>query len=277
MSDSLASGLPYPDGAPLELLFERADLRRFDLPEPLVLAYGGPLGFHGPCLYANFVASVDGVVALDVAAESGGIISRASEADRFVMGLLRACADAVLIGAGTFRKASKTQFHAEAIYPPAAPWFAQVRRRLGLRPKPRFVLVTGSGAIDPTGPALEDALVFTTGAGERRLRGRVPSSTRIVASTELRLPDVVSLLRSEGLSAVLTEGGPSLFAELVASGLVDELFVTASPVLFGRLANDRRKSLSDGLDLGGTPLELLSVRRHGSYLFSRYALRTLRS
>src|SRR5438128_1967001 len=93
---------------PLQLLFEREGLPVFDLPEPLQVCYGGPFGLPGQCVYANFVASVDGVVALRTKEESGHIISGGSEADRFVMGVLRACADAVLIGAGTFRKAPGT-------------------------------------------------------------------------------------------------------------------------------------------------------------------------
>ncbi|HYU63230.1 MAG TPA: dihydrofolate reductase family protein, partial [Verrucomicrobiae bacterium] len=55
-------------------------------------------------VYANFVSSIDGIVALEAGtAPSGGIISGRNEADRFVMGLLRAFADAVLVGAGTVR------------------------------------------------------------------------------------------------------------------------------------------------------------------------------
>ena len=76
----------------LQLLFEREGLPSFDLPEPLRTDYGGGFGLPERCLYANFVASVDGVVALRTQEESGHIISGGSEADRFVMGLLRACA-----------------------------------------------------------------------------------------------------------------------------------------------------------------------------------------
>jgi hypothetical protein len=61
-------------------------------------------------------------------------------------------------------------------------------------------------------------------------------------------------------------------AELVHDRVLDELFVTTSPTLFGRFPDDGRKSLTAGLDLTGAPLELLSLRRHASYLFSRYAL-----
>jgi riboflavin biosynthesis pyrimidine reductase len=261
------------DCAPLELLFEPADLPRFDLPAALVRAYGGGLGFDSPCLFANFVASLDGVVALSGSGESGHVVSQGSAADRFVMGLLRACADAVLVGAGTFRAAAGELWLPDAIFPGAADEFAETRRRLGLRAQPKLVLVTRSGQIDPDQPALHGALIATTRTGEAVLRSRVPSDARVVVigSDSLRLRDVLALLRAEGASRVLTEGGPTLFAELLCEELVDELFVTRSPVLFGRYRNDLRKSLADGLDLGGTALELAGVRRHASHLFLRYS------
>jgi hypothetical protein len=90
---------------PLDVLFEKSGLPSYDLPADLERLYGGGLGFEAPRLYANFVSSLDGVVALEGEKHSSQMISGQSEADRFVMGLLRACADAVLIGAGTLRAA----------------------------------------------------------------------------------------------------------------------------------------------------------------------------
>jgi len=259
---------------PLETLFERTDLPRFDLPPSLSQAYGGVLGFQRPRVFANFVTSVDGVVALPEPTESGHIISKSSRADRFVMGLLRACADTVLVGAGTFRKTRGALFRADAIYPDGAAAFAELRERLGLPREPRFVVVTRSGTIDPGEPALEGALVVTSRVGEAALRGRVSPNTEIVAlgADTLLLTDVVALLRKRGTVLLLTEGGPSLFAEAARAKLVDELFVTTSPSLFGRFGGDRRKSLADGTDLAGLSMELLAAKRHGSYLFLRYAL-----
>ena len=72
---------------PIELLFERDGLPRFDLPAALATSYGGDFGLARPALYANFVSAVDGVVALPGPGESGGVVSGASEPDRFVMGL----------------------------------------------------------------------------------------------------------------------------------------------------------------------------------------------
>jgi riboflavin biosynthesis pyrimidine reductase len=263
-----------PGGQPLELLFEHSDLPRLELPSELIASYGGTLGFESPCVYANFVASLDGVVALAGDAESGQIISGKNPADRFVMGLLRSCADAVLVGAGTFRKSPGHLWLPDRIYPAAGAFFAEARQRLGLAAKPQFVLVSASGEIDIGEAALEGALIVTTRGGENRLRGRVPESTRVVVldADRVHLPAVLDLLRAEGMPRVLTEGGPTLFSELVAAKSLDQLFVTSSPALFGRFAADGRKSLAEGFDLGGAQFELLSARRHRSHLFLRYAL-----
>jgi len=48
----------------LSLLYEEPGLPCWRLPAGLAAAHGGDLGFAGPCLYANFVASLDGVTAL---------------------------------------------------------------------------------------------------------------------------------------------------------------------------------------------------------------------
>src|SRR5260370_26510004 len=105
---------------PLSLLFERDGLPSFGLPAALRAAYGGELGFASPRVYANFVSSVDGVVALPVREDSGPLVSGGADGDHFVMALLRACADAVLIGAGAFRKAPGHLLRAEAVWPSAA-------------------------------------------------------------------------------------------------------------------------------------------------------------
>jgi len=257
----------------LETLFERGSLPRFELPEPLIAAYGGALGFDRPRLFANLVASLDGVVALPAGGESGQIISGNSLPDRFVMGLLRACADVVIVGAGTFRRSPTHLWHPDVIFPPAAAHFAEARARLGLSPKPLLALVTASGELDTTQPAARGALLITTPRGEVSLRARAPSARIAVLGTdEVRFSEVLSVLHAQGAQLVLTEGGPTLFAQLVAEDVLDELFLTSSPLLFGRYPGDDRKSLAHGLDLGGAPLELLSARRHQSHLFLRYAL-----
>ena len=259
----------------IELLFERVRGAPFGLPKPLSTAYGGDLGIDDAHTYANFVSSLDGVVALRSGGESGGVVSGGSEADRFVMGLLRACADAVVIGAGNFRHAPGAFWHAAHACPAYAQDFAQLRTQLGLRrPHPLLVLVTASGKIDTAQPAVRDAWIATTRAGAERLRATLPGAARVVVLEPDTVPlgSLLALLRSEGMGRVLTEGGPTLLGELMGAGLVDELFLTTSPRLFGRSPDDGRKSLIAGVDLGGLALELTSARRHGSHLFLRYAV-----
>ena len=259
---------------PVERLFEREGLPQFGLPAALATTYDGDFGLARPVLYANFVSSVDGVVAIAGDAESGRVVSGGNEPDRFIMGLLRATADAVLIGAGTFRHAGRALWRPESIYPPAAELFAELRRHLGLPPQPLLVLVTESGNIDPEQPALQDCLIVTTPRGDHHLRGKVPRGARIVVLDVERIGGVALLgcLHANGLHVVLTEGGPSLIGQLLEEGLVDELFLTTSPKLFGRKSGDERKSLVEGVDLSGRSLNLLSVRRHESHLYLRYAL-----
>ena len=264
-------------GGPLETLFERPGLAELELPLELARAYGGPFGIQRPSLVANFVASADGVVAFDGKGESGHVISGDSDSDHFVMGLLRACAEVVIVGAGTLRASPKHRWTAEKIFPPAAPLFSEFRRKLGLSDAPKLVVVTASGELDPTSPALVNATIATTSAGEARLRGALPSGARVVRIDPVdvgvvSLASLLELLRADGNELILTEGGPTLIGQLFAEGLVDELFLTLSPRLFGRRAGDLRKGLVEGVDLGGMPLELASVRRHGSHLFLRYVL-----
>jgi riboflavin biosynthesis pyrimidine reductase len=262
----------------LQRLYERPGLPSSGIPRGLAEAYGGDLGFAQPRVVANFVASVDGVVALPGEAESGGLISQGSEADRFVMGLLRACAGAVLVGAGTFRK-GEGLWDAESIYPQAAEDFAALRKKLALPPRPVFAVVTDSGDLDPSHPALrQQALIVTTPRGRSRLGALVPPGAHVLVSPHARvdLAAALATLRSNGAQLVLCEGGPTLVGQLVGEGLLDEIFLTRSPRLFGRRHDDERKALLEGIDFGpegGRALELLSLREHASYLFLRYGLR----
>jgi riboflavin biosynthesis pyrimidine reductase len=223
------------------------------LPAELARAYGGDLDLPAEGVFANFVESVDGVVALkDPSGESGGVISGGSEADRFLMGLLRACADAVLIGAGTLRAAPRDLWFPESIFPDAAKLYASLRRALGLSARPRLYVVSGSGRVDPAHPALAEGAL---------LKGK------------LRAEEIVAAVKSDGARRILCEGGPGLFAELVAAHQIDDLFLTVSPRLFGRWNGDGRKNMTEARDLAGTPMTLRSARRQGSHLFLRYSLR----
>jgi riboflavin biosynthesis pyrimidine reductase len=178
-STSQAAGGLLP---PLARLYERAGLPAWPLPPVLTSAYGGDLGFARPCVYANFVASLDGVTALGPEyPSSGSAISGHDPADRFVMGLLRACADVVLIGAGTLRATPGHLWTPAHVCPAAAGGYAALRHGLGRDGDPLLAVVTARGALPAGHPALRaGALILTTAAGARRLRGRLPPACTIL-------------------------------------------------------------------------------------------------
>ena len=96
------------------------------LPQKLRELYDGDLHFRTspparPFVIANFVSTLDGVVSYQIKGKSGGsTISDSDPADRFIMGLLRASADAIMVGAGTLRDVSaKSLWTPEYVYPEA--------------------------------------------------------------------------------------------------------------------------------------------------------------
>ena len=264
---------------PLRLLHELPTEAPLDLPDELRLLYGGPIGFPSPALITNFVSTIDGVVALHGLPQSNKLISDANEADRFVMGLLRACADAVLVGSGTMIAAPGTLWTAERAYPPLADAYAELRRSLGRGARPEIGIVTASGSIDVAHSVLgEGALVLTTERGAARLGDRLPASSQTVVlpgSDDVDLPAAVAFLRERGNDLILSEGGPTLFGSLLVAGLVDELFLTVSPLLAGRSQSSPRSGLVEGAALlpsDRSRSRLLGARSHGDHLFLRYGL-----
>jgi riboflavin biosynthesis pyrimidine reductase len=264
---------------PLEVLYEESRLPDFGLPDGLAEGYGGPLGFTEPRVYANFVSSLDGVVAIPGVLQSNHLIAAASEADRFVMGLLRASADAVLVGAGTLSAAPRTRWTAEHAYPPAAELYARLRRQRDRPPQPTLAVLSGSGSIDAAHPGLhERTLILTSGPGAARLGRRLPRSATIVpigCTPALEPADAVQALRAGGHELILCEGGPTVLGSLLAARLVDELFLTISPLLAGRAPQRSRPGLIENAEFLPTRSiagRLLSMRRSQSHLFARYAL-----
>ncbi len=263
--------------APFELLHEVPG-HGLELPAALRRLYGGDLALPERCLYANFVATIDGVVAIPALPGSNRAISGGSEADRFVMGTLRAAADLVLIGSGTLRASPTGRWRPETVYPPAAAGFADLRRTLGYDATPRVAILTASGAILHDHPVLGDgALVLTTERGASHLGGRLPDGAEIAVlpgGGEVDVRAAVALLHERGHRRILSEAGPHVFGSLVEAELVDELFLTVSPLLAGR-GSAESYGLVEGAALLPERAEeapLRSVRLHGAHLFLHYAL-----
>lgn len=263
--------------APFGVLFEADGLAEYSLPVDLKHLYGR-LGFPDRVIYANFVSSIDGVVTLGANPSAGSVISGKSPADRFVMGLLRACADAVVLGAGTLRATPGHLWTPAHVYPALATEFTALRSALGRRAEPALVVLTASGELDFSHPAIvRGAIVMTTSLGAKKIGSRLPASCELVVlgkGKSLDIGKVVGELRERGLDVLLSEAGPHVTGQLVADGLLDEVFLTLSPVLAGR-GKEKRLGMVEGVELlpaKGAWSKLLSTRQHGDYLFLRYGV-----
>jgi riboflavin biosynthesis pyrimidine reductase len=170
---------------------------------PLAEVYAPP---PGPWLRVNFVQTVDGA-ATGADGRSGSINNAA---DKQVFDLLRRQADAVVVGAGTAR--------------------AEGYRAIG------HPLVVVSRRCDVPERLVGDpqVLVVTCAAAEGLAEARERHGADLVlplGEHDVDLARMCSALAERGWDQLLCEGGPHLFGDLLAAGLVDELCCTTVPRL----------------------------------------------
>ena len=296
--------------APFDTLFDAAQGAEAPLPATLAALYGR-LAFPNAAadagrawVISNFVASIDGVVAFnDPVSQGVGEISAGNPHDRAAMGLLRAMADAVVVGAGTLRSVPRHLWTPAYIYPPLAAAYADLRAALGKSPTPLNVIVSGAGDVDVALPVFQRddlaALLLTTPSGAARLAARpgglaLGPHARVQTAAELAISGGIAARTTldatlatlatlapqaghvpVGRPLILVEGGPRLLAGFVAEGLLDEQFLTIAPQLVGRDDQFHRPGLIEGQRLAPDQphwARLVSARRAESFLFLRYDL-----
>ena len=280
---------------PIRTLFatQPAEPSETALPEGLRARYDGNLSFPPPpeerpyCI-ANFVSTLDGVVSFNLPGQSEGAqISNGNEEDRFIMGLLRASADAVVVGSGTLQAAGPhCSWLPEAVYPAAKDLYQKYRTEVLRKLEyPLVVIVTGTGGLDLTSAVFHTprtrVLILTTEQGKRRLS---QSGSEVLASVEVEVLSkgakrispfaILQFLKREaGVELLLHEAGPTLFGEFLAGGFMDELFLTVAPQIAGRVAGHPRPGLVDNVQFSPATApwwKLLSAKTAADYLFLRY-------
>jgi len=180
-----------------------------------------------PHLLVNMVSSWDGATVV-----SGVTAALGSAADKRIFFLLRSVADVILVGAQTVRAegygpARMSDAAAQrrvARGQPAAPAIAVVSRSLDLDWSSRFF----------TEAAARPIIIAPGSADPGKLRQASEVAEVVVSGHDgVDLPEALAALRRGGASVVLCEGGPTLNAELLQNGLLDELCLTMAPALVG--------------------------------------------
>ena len=231
-------------------------------------------GFEEPRLFANFVASADGVVAIPSLPQSNKLIAGGSAADRFVMGLLRACADVVVIGSGTLLASPSAALDAGAGVP---------RRRRGLRraapPARPSARARGRGALGERlgRPGASGLRARRARLDDRRGR-RVPRRPSCPRSSVVSLgPGPFLDIAARGRDAARARppadplGGRPARVRLAARGGARGRALPDRVAAPRRAARRRRAARAveeaDLLPGGPAALRLLGVRRDGEHLF----------
>jgi len=282
---------------PFDVLFDEGEPSATD---HAAYARYGKLGFPEPpagrpWIYSNFVQTLDGVASLRGKYASGFHISQ-SEDDRWLMDLLRAHADAILMGIGTLVEETEMSASRGPVFRIMDESCRGLRRALG-RGREKNIFVTAGRAIDLSSYRVFDGehvdpVVLTTRDGEEKLRKANPDlkAQVVVAGDSLLvdLPLAMRLLRDQlGIRYLLCEGGPTLYGHMSLAGLMDEKFVTVSPVEVGlRIPKEQEPSASEAanpplyrptvFDAPGFVKEnapwwrWMSCRKVGNHQFSRY-------
>src|SRR5271167_3510060 len=154
MSDRIGSRIEVMDkprpNRPFEVLFD--DAESSSISDDAYLPYG-KFGFPAPptdrpWIYANFVQSLDGITTLLGKHGSGGEISRSRE-DRWLMDLLRAHADGLLMGMNTMLEEQRSRGPQSRgiVFQVADPQLRALRKRLG-KGRERNIFVTRAVDLD---------------------------------------------------------------------------------------------------------------------------------
>ncbi|MGH3792981.1 MAG: pyrimidine reductase family protein [Pseudonocardiaceae bacterium] len=213
----------------------------------------------------NFVSSLDGACTVD-----GRSTGLSDAADKRVFTILRMLSDVLLVGAGTFRDEGYGDLR---LHQDASAW----RVAQGLLAHPVLAIVSSRLDLDQNHPAFTNAprrpLIITQQSSPAEQRHRLASHADVLICGNhfVDLRAAVRMLESRGLRQILCEGGPHLFASLLAADAVDELCLTWSPLLTGPGA----ERIVAGVGSRVRRMVLAHVLGEGDTIFTRYIRRNV--
>jgi riboflavin biosynthesis pyrimidine reductase len=204
-----------------------------------------------PYVFFNFVATLDGRAAIDGSSRGLG-----GDADLEMLLGLRTVADAVLVGPSTVRAEGYGRLLAASrrAEPPVAVLISR-----------RFDIPWEAGLF----AAADQPVIVYGPADAGSVPPEVAAPVEVVRLDECTPAAALADLRARGVRALLSEGGPTLFHGFLAAGLVDELFLTVSPLMTGD--ETQTALLSGGRLPDAARFGLSWALRAGDELFLRYA------
>lgn len=170
-----------------------------------------------PFFYTNFVSTVDGKVFV----KKDGYWPIGSQIDLDVFTLLRAHADTIIDGKNTalvFGKRTIKRIHDQN--------FIELRNNLGKERKLEYIVLTNS----PN--------------EELKKKLQNPFNYAPTFFTKENIIELITVLKEKQHEYVFIDGGPTVLRSFLATNLLDEIFLTISPKIFG--GRDETLTLVEG-------------------------------
>jgi len=224
-----------------------------------------------PFVYLNVATTADG----KLAPANRRLVAFGSRRDQQLLLELRARADAVMAGARTVDLVPVNLGPGPAKY-------RRLRLKNGLAEYNLRVVVSGSGTLNPQSeifrrrfsPVIVLASGRASGRNLRRLR-EVADEVKVFGEKAIDFVAALKWLRQHWkVRRLLCEGGGEINAALFRAGLVDELYQTICPLIFG---GRNAPTLADGQGVRhlaqATQLRLISRKRVGQEIYLVYRAR----
>ena len=233
-------------------------------PLDLYLADERPPPGDRPWLMTNMIASADGATAVDGLSGSLG-----GAGDKAVFRAVRASCDWVLVASATAA--------AETYRMPLTSEEITRRRAIhGRPPAPNLAIVTASGRVDASIPALSERsagqqrpLIITGADADTDALALLDAEIVRLASPRPEPHGILRELGRRGANVVLAEGGPRFNGILHSAAVVDELCLSIAPTVAG---GDSARIISGGAAVGAD-MRLDRLLEEEGTLFARYVRR----
>ena len=219
-----------------------------------------------PFVTANFAITADG----RISTRNSTPADFSSPRDKRRLLEIRAACDAVLVGARTLASDTMT------LGLPADDLRA-ARKKRGHPELPLRVVLSNSGRLDPKLRIFQKPgapiVIFSTSRMPLRTRSALAEKADIhlhsLASVDLPLA-LAALRGNYKIRRLVCEGGGTLFRNLLAAGLVDELHLTLCPHIFGGRGAPTLTGIASDFLPHSTSLRLVEMLPIGDECFTRW-------
>lgn len=221
-----------------------------------------------PHVSVNFAITWDG----RITTRAHGPVTFSSPRDKRRLLEIRALADAVMVSPTTAAVDRMTMgMPVEEL--------RAAREARGQNAYPLRVLLTNSGRIDPALPVFQKRfsplVIFSTKKMPRTVQAALSgvAELRLAAAERVDLRELMQVLRTEHhVRRLHCEGGGEVFRSLLAEDLVDEIYLTACPRIFGGAKTITLTGRPGAFLPASVNAELKEMSVEGDECFLRYAV-----